>query len=242
MLTARQQIYDQDARTISANQAGTALGQVAETPDGRVFQYALAGASNLAAGKLTQAPITTANHITQTGVATLVGDQSVTYTIGATAAAQDLYASGYFAVTVGPGQNVYKIVGNTTVAAGGGSITLSLAEPITVATSTSSKFTLMPHPMKSTVVTAGSTAAIPVTGVPNVAVTAAFYYWSQVGGYAAVLSDGAITKNAGATASTNAVPGAAIIEGASTITYRIGYAPELTVDTAYWPLVLTLVQ
>lgn len=242
MLATRQQIYDQDARTISSNQAGTQLGQVAETPDGRVFQYALAGASNLAAGKLTQAPITTANHITQTGVATLVGDTNVTYTIGATAAAADLYASGYFAVTVGPGMNTYSIVGNSSVSASGGSITVSLAEPITVATTTASKFTLMPHPMKSTVVTAGSTAAIPVTGVPNVLVTAAYYYWSQVGGYASVLSDGAITKNAGATASTNAVPGAAIIEATTTVTNRIGYAPELTVDTAYWPLVLTLVQ
>jgi hypothetical protein len=241
MLAARQQIYDQDARTISANQAGTQLGQVAETPDGRVFQYALAGASNLAAGKITVAPATTANHITQTGVATLVGDTNVTFTIGATAAAADLYASGYLGVTVGPGQNLYGIVGNSSVSASGGSITVSLSEPITVATTTSSKFTLFPHSMKSTVLSNGSSVAEQVTGAPNVAVTAAYYYWTQVGGYAPVLSDGAITKNAGAIASAS-VAGAVAIEATTTVTNRVGFAPELTVTTAYWPIVLTLVQ
>lgn len=241
MLAARQQIYDQDARTVflNANSGSEALGQVAETSDGRVFQYSRAGASNLAAGLLTQASATTANSITQTGTANAIGSNVITYTVGATAVTQDQFAQGYFVVTVGPGQNVYQIVGNTAVAAGGGSITVTLEDPLTVATTTASKFTLMPHPNADTVVTPGSGNAIPCNGVPNVAVTATYYYWSQIGGYAAVLADGAITKATGAVTSLS-VSGAAAIETTSTIVQRIGYAPELTVTTAYWPLVLTI--
>lgn len=241
MLAARQQIYDQDARTVflNANSGAQALGQVAETTDGRVYQYTRAGAVSLAAGLLTQTSATTANHITQTGTANAIGTTAITYTIGATAATLDQYAQGYFAVTVGPGQNIYQIVGNTVVASGGGSITVTLEDPLTVATTTSSKFTLMPHPNADSIVTPGSGSALPCNGVPNVAVTATYYYWSQIGGYAAVLADGAITKATGAVTSLS-VSGAAAIETTSTIVQRIGYSPELTVTTAYWPLVLTI--
>lgn len=250
MLVARQLIYEQDARqtynpvsalTGLASTPSTPLGTIAETADGRVFQFALAGATNLSAGKLTTAPATTANHVTQTGVATVVGDTRVTYSIGATAAAQDLYASGYLAVNVGPGQNLYKVRGNTAVSSAGGSITVTLGDDgIDVATTTSSKFSLYPNPFKSTVITTAA-ATQPCTGVPNVAVTAAYNYWSQVGGYVAVLSDGVIGKNSGAIVSAS-VNGAAVVEGTSTVTQRIGYAPEATVDTTYLPLVLTIVR
>lgn len=242
MLAARQQIYDQDARTVflNANPGQEVLGQIAETPDGRVYQYTRAGAANLAAGLLTQTSATTANDITQTGTVNAIGSTSITYTVGATAVTQDQFAGGYFAVTVGPGQNVYRILGNTAVASAGGSITVAIGDTgLTVATSTASKFTLMPHPAADSVVTPGSGNALPCNGVPNIAVTATYYYWSQVGGYAAVLSDGAITKAVGAVTSLS-VSGAAAIETTSTIAQRIGYAPELTVTTAYWPLVLTV--
>src|SRR5882762_5266321 len=151
MLATRQQIYEQDARmTLNAVSAltgatatpSTPLGTIAETPDGRVYRWALSGATTLAAGKLTTAPATTANHITQTGVATTVGQTSVTYTLGATAAAQDLYKGGYFAVNVGPGQNLYRIRGNSAATSTNSySVTVQLGDDgIDVATTTSSKF------------------------------------------------------------------------------------------------------
>lgn len=245
MLAARQQIYDQDARTVflNANPGQQALGQVAETPDGRVYVYSSAGATNLAAGLLTQPVATVSDATAQTGTANAIGTTSITYTMGGTnAVTQDQYASGYLGVTTGPGQNIYKVLGNTALTTSSGAITVSIGDTgLTIATTTASKFSLFPHPNKATIVTPGSSAAIPVNGVPNIAVTANYYYWSQVGGYAAVLSDGAITKNAGAIVSTG-TSGAAVIEGTSTITERIAYAPELTVTALYWPLVLTIVQ
>lgn len=245
MLAARQQIYDQDARTVflNANPGQQAVGQLAETPDGRVYVYSQAGAANLAAGLLTQAPATVADATTQTGTANAIGTTNVTYTLGGTnAITQDQYAGGYLAVTVGPGQNVYRILGNTAISTSAAVATFTIGDTgLTVATTTASKFSLFPHPDKLTVVAAGASSAIPITGVPNVAVTANFYYWSQVGGYASVLSAGAITKNAMAIPSAS-VSGAATIALAATVTAAVAYAPELTVDTAYFPLVLTIVQ
>lgn len=251
MLATRQQIYEQDARqtynpvsalTGLASAPSTPLGTIAETPDGRVFQFSLAGATSLLAGKLTTGPATTANHVTQTGVATVVGDHKVTYTTGATTAVVDFYKGGYFAVNVGPGQNLYKIIGHTAItAANSYAVTVTLGDDgIDVATTTSSKFSLYPNPFNLTVITTSS-AAQPCTGTPNVPVTAGYNYWSQVGGYATVLNDGtaAITKNAGAIVSPN-TDGAATIEAAGTVTQRIGYAPELTVVNTYLPLVLQI--
>ena len=243
MFTSRIQITDQDVRTTSSTKSSVALGQLGETSDGRVWAYALAGASNLSAGLITQTPAVVTNHVNATGVATVANDLQVAYTLGATVATVDQYADGYLNVNDGAGVNVYRIVGNTAATvAGSYGITVKLAEPVTVATTTSSKFSLFPNPYAKTVVSDYTAApAIPVNGVPNIAVTATNYYWTQVGGYAAVLSDGAITKNAGAIAS-NAVNGAVEIEVAGTVTKRVGYAPELTVDTKYYPIVLTIVQ
>jgi hypothetical protein len=252
MLAARQLIYEQDARsTLSGTSVltgataspSTPLGTIAETRDGRVYQWAYSGGTALLAGKLTTGPATTANHVTQTGVALAVGATSVTYTLGATATTQDQYASGYFAVNVGPGQNLYKIKGNTVASASNSySVTVSLseAEPITVATTTSSKFSLYPQLFNQTVITTAA-ATQPCSGVPNVPVPVNYYYWSQVGGMASVLSDGVIGKNAQALVSAS-VNGAAVVEGTSAVTQRIAYAPEATVDTAYLPLFLTLVR
>lgn len=247
MLASRQQIYEQDARSTmsqtssfstSSIVAPTPLGTIAETPDGRTYQWAFSGATTLAAGKLTTGPATTANHVTQTGTANAIGSTSITYTPGATAATVDQYKGGYFAVNVGPGQNLYVIAGNTATA-GSAPITVRLGDGgLTIATTTSSKFSLYPNPFNLTVITTAA-ATQPCTGVPNVAVTNGFYYWSQVQGYASVLSDGVVGKNSGAIVSAS-VNGAAVVEGTSAVTQRIGYAPEATVDTTYLPLCLTL--
>lgn len=244
MLRAQLQVTDQDARSISPTKGQEYIGQVAHTLDGRAYVYSVAGASNLSAGKVTAAPATTANHTNQTGVAYPVGTTSLTYTIGGTAAAVNLYAGGYFAVndTATTGINVYRIRSNT-VSAGSATITVVLEpdEGLTVATTTASKFSLYNSPFNFTIVAPGSSSAFQITGVPNVAVTATYAYWSQTAGYAAVLSDGIIAKNTAAIASPS-VAGALVTEGTSGIVQRVAFAPEATVDAKYYPLVLTIQQ
>jgi len=243
MLAARQQIYDQDARTVflNANPGQQKLGQVAETPDGRAYQYGLAGATNLVAGSVTSPVAKSTNSVAQTGTANAIGTTAITYTVGATAITADQFKGGYFCVTTGPGQNVYLIVGNTAVASAGGSITVTIADGgLTVATTTSSLFTLLQHPQANVVIQPEASAPNTIAvGVPNVAVTGTYYFWNQVGGYCSVLADGVTAKGAYGIASTN-TNGAVITAGTSTITQFIGYAPEASVTAIFWPFVLTL--
>jgi hypothetical protein len=237
MISAQIQLTDQDARSTASSRGSAKLGQLASTADGRQYAYGTAGAVALSAGKLNISSPLVANHITRTAAATAAGSTSVAVAVGATAVTADQYAGGFLAVDVGPGQNLYLIVGNTS-AGSSGTTTVTLAEPLTVALTTSSKLSLYPNTYANLIVSS-SAVAFQAAGVANVDVAAANYAWFQVNGYCAVLSDGAITKGAGAIIS-DAVAGAVEIEVAATVTQRIGFAPELTVDTAYKPIFLTL--
>lgn len=245
MLTARQQIYDQDARTVflNANPGQQKLGQIAETPDGRAYVYSNAGASALAAGKLTSPAATVTDQTTQTGTANAVGTTSITYTSGGTnAVTANQYAGGYFCVTTGPGQNTYLVTGNTALTTSSGLITVTIADGgLTIATTTSSKFSLFPHPQANTVIYPhGSAPGWPASNVPNVAVTATYYYWGQIGGYCSTLSDASVgTKGANVIGSAT-TDGSVTIQATSSVTQVVGYAPELLVSALYWPVFLTM--
>jgi hypothetical protein len=217
------------------------IGAEAYTADGRQYRYILNGAVALAAGKTVNAIARIANHTTitvQTPAA--IGDQSVKITLGATLATADQYADGFLVVkdSTGVGQT-FGIAGNTATASAG-VITVFLKEPIVTALTTSSIVSLVNNPWNAVVV-APAAAAEFVVGVPQVPIAASVYGWVQTGGIASVLSDGIITKGAGAIQSASVI-GAATIELAATVTQRIGLAPEATVDTKYDPLYLQIDQ
>ncbi len=237
------QITDQDVYQISSVQNAEMLGQTAVTNSGRVFSYAQAGATNLAAGKLTSPVAVTANYATRTlSSSYAAGVNQITITLGGTAT-QDAFKGFWLVVTdgTGKGQGAYTVVGNTAATAGTSNATIvTIKGALNIALDNTSVVGLYPSQFSAQVVSAsGSAPAVPISGAPTVNVTANYFYWSQTGGYASILSDGAITKNAGGIAS-NAVDGAAEIEVAGTVTRRVGYAPELTVDAKYSPFVLTL--
>lgn len=243
MLRAQVQITDQDARTISATKGGQYSGQTAYTLDGRTYVYGTAGAADLTFGRVNTPAATTSNHVNQTGTANAIGSTSITFTVGATDAAVNLYAGGYFAVndTATTGVNLYRIRGNTVSnAANSRSITVMLEpdEGLTVATTTSSKFSLYPGQYSNQIV-ATATSSLQASGVANVVVTATYAFWAQTSGYCTVLSDGIIAKNVSAILSPS-VAGAVVTEGTSGIVQRIAYAPEATVDAKYYPVVLTI--
>jgi len=239
-LAASIQITDQDIYQQSSTKGAERIGQVATTPSGKVFAYALNGAGALTAGKITEPVAVTANYATRT-LTTAVTQYSnqVTIPLGTTATA-DAFIGFWLVVTdgTGKGQGAYSVLGNTAATAGNSNTTIvTVSGGVNIALDTTSVVGLYPN-QESSVVTHTAAVAVPVAGAPVINVTAANYFWNQVGGYASVLSDGAITKNAGAIAS-DAVAGAAEIEVAGSVTQRIGYAPELTVDTKYSPLVLS---
>lgn len=236
------QITDQDIFQIASVQGSEKLGQLASTPSGKVFAYAQNGAGALAAGKITEPAAVTANYATRTlTTAAAVGATQVTIPLGTTATA-DAFKGFWLVVTsgTGVGQGAYSVTGNTAATAGNSNTTVvTLSGQLNVALDTTSVVGIYPN-QESAVVVHSASAAVPTAGAPVVPVTAAYFFWNQVQGYASILSDGAITKNAGALASAS-VAGAVTIELAATVTQRVGFAPELTVDTKYSPLVLTVV-
>lgn len=240
-LAASIQITDQDIYQKSSVANAELIGQKASTSDGRVFSYAKSGGA-ITAGQITEPVAVTANYANRTlSVGAAQYANQVTITLGTTASA-DAFVGFWLVVNdgVGEGQGTYYITGNTAATAGNSNTTIvTIRGGLRVALTTGSDVTILPN-QESTVIQHTAAVAIPVSGAPVMSITSGYYFWNQVQGMASILSDGAITKNAGAIAS-DATAGAVEIEVAGTVTQRVGYAPELTVTTEYSPLVLTLV-
>lgn len=216
------------------------LGTVGATADGRKYRYTQNGAVALVAGKTINAIAKVANHTTQSvQAAAAVGVYTVSVTVGATAITADQYTDGYLVIkdtsALGAG-TAYRISGHSTISSAGGTVSVFLQEPIVTALTTSSIYSLVASPW-SAVVVAPAAAAEVVVGVAQLAIPASTYFWAQVGGIASVLSDGVISKGAGAIQSASVI-GAATIEATTTVTQRLGWAPEATVDAKYDPLYL----
>lgn len=240
MFTQRVSLTNQSARTVSATPLHK-LGTICETADGRGFRYCSAGAVNLAAGKVNVAPAAVANHTNvAVAVAAAVGSKQVSVTVGATAVTLGQYDGGYLVVVDVAGQGAaYRIAGTPAIASSGTGV-IQLEEAVATALTTSSKVNLQPSLWGNVIVHPGGSSAFFTNGSNNIAVPAGNYYWSQTMGVTSVLSDGIITKGAGAVLTANAVPGAVTVEAATAVTQRVGTAVEATVDTKYYPVYLTL--
>lgn len=230
MFTQRVSLTAQGPRAVSSTKVHR-LGTIAETADGKRYVYAKAGASNLVAGNLQVNADLLANHTNRTVVAAAVGATKVTVNLGATAATADQYADGYLTVNDATGEGIqYAIAGNAVGASSGTcDVYLQNNEPLKVAlTASSSEVTLKLHNYDSTVLSATDQADLPL-GVPNVAVTAAYYYWAQVYGECAVLADEAVTKGLALTIGTGTAGAVEALDAAGEP--QIGVASEALVDT-----------
>lgn len=170
------------------------LGTRLITADGRVFRFGLAGASNLAAGKLHQAPAPVTNHVLQTPTAASVGATTVSVALGATAVTKDQYRDGVLSIELGTGQGyAYKIDSHAAVSSSG-TFVVPLTRGITVQVAipaTSNSVSLVQNPY-SNIIVAPTTLTSQVCGVPVSAITAAQYGWFQTRGLAAVLVNGTV--------------------------------------------------
>lgn len=240
-LAATIQISDQDVYQQSVNSGSELIGQLASTSAGNTFVYSTAGGT-LIAGQLTQTLAVTANYATRTltATATAIGSNQISVPLGTTATA-NAFIGYWFVVTdgTGKGQGAYYITGNTAATAGNSNTTLvNIKGQLNVALDNTSVVGLYPNQAVG-VVQHTATSALPTAGAPIIAVTSGNYFWNQTGGYASILSDGIVTKNALAIPSAS-IAGAVTIDLAATVTAAVGYAPEATVDAKYSPLVLTL--
>jgi len=178
----------------------TLLGSRWDLEDGREVRLVLAGASNLAAGKVMTAPATIANH--QNLVTTAFTAYSnngnvpakVTVTLGGTAATANQYQGGYAIVTSGTGLGqTLKIASHPAQATTTGSLAVTLEDAPNTALDTTSTISLIYNPANGVIISDHTALQNPV-GVTLYAITAANY------GY--IVSRGIVSCLVGADGST----------------------------------------
>ena len=148
-----------------------AVGVLATNGRGDLFRYAKAGASGVSAGKLQLAPTPKTNHDNvAVAAAAAAGAFEVTVTLGATAAVADEYAGGVIVINDADGEGGRYIIAGHPAANSSTSLTLTLAEPLDEALTTSSEACLVHNTWQG--VQEGTTSTLAPAGVPLVDIAA----------------------------------------------------------------------
>lgn len=167
------------------------LGQLAETPDGRLFRYALNGAVATIAHKLYQADVVDDNFDTlAVQTTTAVGDTTLAITNGATTVVEDLFAFGTACCETSVGCT-YPIKSNTADGAGNATITLTLQKGVTiqtVMTAGTETINIAQSPYHTIEIHPSVPTSMPV-GVPLVIIGISQYGWIQTHGLVNILVD-----------------------------------------------------
>src|SRR3990167_581884 len=232
-------ITDQDARSTGATKSsGLRTGQLAQTSDGRKYRYARAGAVALVVAELQVAATVEGNHQNRTAnVARAIGDKQISATLGATAAAADLYADGYVTTRDLAGEGITYLINNHATVASSGVLTANLDEGITVAITTASEVSFSKNPWDAVVVSVTDQADMPV-GISNVAVAISGYCWLQTGGPCAIKADETITAGLALTTGTSVGGEVEALDAAGEV--QIGVAIEAGVDNEHTLAYLTI--
>ena len=240
-------------------------------PDGRVFYWGrMYSATAIGPNKLAQAAAPIANHTTQTGTLTgttvvtgVDASTTITATLGATAGIEAQYQGGFLNIesaTTGAGQQ-WRIGYHAWVASSG-VLTFSTNDPVQVATSGTTTWSLKENPWAGLIINpattvtgiaagvvntswaAAATATVATPGYIQTAVTPTYsqpnYGWIQTWGQCSVLADTA--NNVVGTAIQGA---AAATAGAVTLNTgvigQIGWAEQtISTDNIYLQAFLTI--
>ncbi len=187
--------YNSHAEPTGSNCGRFPLGHKMILPDGREYRFALATSAVRIAGRLYQSSLPIAEHL-ETVVSTTpaIGDKTVASTLGAAAAAIDVYSEGMVHFNKSTGLNLgYRI--RRAIAEGqahaavlaSGIITVNLepGETVQVAGAADTEASYTQNRFRATIIhPSPPTAAL--SGVANWAATASQYYYEQVSGPAAV--------------------------------------------------------
>lgn len=206
------------------------IGAYAETPDGRGFRYCKNGAADTIAGRIYQAAAEdTSNFQNLTVAANSVGDTTVTTTSTVTLTANQLAGGTLIVVsgTTGSGL-IYKIKSHP--AATAAVVTITLEDPIKVATTGTVKIDMHPNPYSGIIITPAGTATSCCVGVSTYVITAASYGWVQTHGAAPVLSSTAMTIGNSVKPTHASVAGAATL-ATNGVDSPIGYSLTGVADT-----------
>ena len=175
------------------------LGALAEARDGRLWRYCEEAGNGLSLAMINQAAAETANwtYTAQTNNPDIwvAGDKEVTVVCDSTAAAHD-FIDGYMIVPDGTGEGHMYLIKDNKVGTGnatsGYDILVKVADAggIRTAIEAASDVSLVKNKYKDVIVFPTDPTG-PCVGVNNVAVTASYFFWSQVRGPAMVLAPAA---------------------------------------------------
>lgn len=125
--------------TTSDNTISSMVGSPFQAEDGRTFTLVQVGASAIASGLLVQSPASIgANHTGLTLSTATIGATQITATLGGTAVTANQYAGGYLVISAGTGiGQTLQIASHPAQSSTSGTVVLTLADPLSVATLTS---------------------------------------------------------------------------------------------------------
>lgn len=245
-LSHREMVAEQGIMQESETQK-LVLGSKLELNDGRKFRYCKNGAVALVAGKTLQAVIvgTERDDAVNAAAAVAIGSTSVIITAIVTVAADD-WAEGFLHVVNDTGEGLqYKIKSNT-AASIGNDYTITLYDPIVTALAATTDVILSKSPYSGVILAADDLSLC--IGVPTIPITIDYYFWSQTGGVAMVLQNGA--TGVATTEREVYMDVAAGTDGAGLSTaggavgkQQIGYHYFDAIDVVsgeYWPVMLTI--
>jgi len=222
------------------------LGYIHKEANGDEWIYCLNGAGTLAPGKVIQSVAADADKWSSLDVpdagAAAAGTNVIKATLGT---GGDLtvneFADGVIHIQSSTGAgHCYRIYGHDAAAAAG-VCTFTIYGVLDVAIATATQVCVTRNPCSAVIVTAGG--AYPtarVIGVPQRAVTAAYYFWAKKKGMSAVLAAGTLVVARRCAATDDAIPGGVepyvITTGtpiANTDIQLVGTVVQICADTEY---------
>ena len=168
------------------------LGTRMAFANGKVFRYCLVGGTEIAAGRIVQAPATVAAHDMDLAVSEAAAAGATTVTVGTSlTVTKDQYKEGLMYVNDAAGEGTtYDVKSNTAVSGAVGLVvTLDEEDGLSIALTTSSLVGLT-YSMYDQVIVQPTTLTNIIAGVSPTTMTADYYGWLQTWGYAAVLMQG----------------------------------------------------
>lgn len=204
---------------------------------GRRYRYVRAGAVALVAGDVMQAAPQITAHTTAAVAAAAIGATSVVVTLGAVAAAENLYRNGLLIVDTTPGEGYSYAIDYHAAVLASGALTAKLSKdtPIQVALTTSSKVTLVRNLYDGVIQTPVTTLTGVAVGVAVYPIPISYYGWIGTGGIFSTLVKG--TPGVGlAVVVPGTAAGAVVIDGAAAATQVVGAMAVTGADALRLPV------
>lgn len=180
--------------TATSNVCGGPLGTQLVLADGREYRYCEKSTAAAVAADVQSSRAPDANHVLQTAAAAAVGATSVALTLGATAAAANLYEDGLLTVDLATNTGAafaYGIAKHPAVASAG-VFTVPLKEPVQLAISTAANSISVIANRHKLVVIAPTTETGSLAGVAVKAIPASNFGWLQTRGEGVVKGSGTL--------------------------------------------------